>query len=60
MMRKPFYLSRKTLPHRRRKAGVRKSENEAPRDEETGIDPHEGTEGTENDLQRDEATSGIA
>ena len=37
---------------------MRKSENEVPGDEETGIDPHERIERTENDLQRDEATSG--
>ena len=42
MARKPFYLSGKTLPHERRKAGERKSESEAPEDEETEIDPHEG------------------
>ena len=60
MVRKPFYLSRKTLPRRRRKEGVRKSENEALGDEETGIDPHEGTERTENGLQRDEPMSRTA
>ena len=37
-----------------------KSENEASGDEEIGIDPHEGTERTENALQRDKATSRIA
>ena len=55
-----FYLSEKTLLHRRRKAGERKSENEALGGEETGIDPHEGIERTDSDLQRNEATSGIA
>ena len=53
-------LSKKTLLHRRRKAGARKSEDEAPGGEETGINPHEGTERTENDLQIDEATLGTA
>ena len=60
MVRKPFYLSGKTLSRKKRKAGARKSENEAPGDEETEIDPHEGIERIENGLQRDEATSGTA
>ena len=55
-MRKPFYLSGKTLPRQRRKAGARKNESGAPKDEEIGIDPRKGTEKAENDLQRDEAT----
>ena len=59
-VRKPFYLSGKTLPRKRRKAGARKRENEALGDKETGIDPHEGTTRTENSLQREEATSGTA
>ena len=50
----------KTLPRKRRKVRARKSENEALRGEETGIDPHEGIERTENDLQRDEATLGTS
>ena len=58
--RKAFYLSGKTLSHKRRKARARKSENKAPRDEETRIDPHEGTKRTENGIQRDEATSRIS
>ena len=58
MAKKPFYLSGKTPPRKRRKAGARKSENEAPGGEETGIDPHEGTGRIENDLPRDEATLG--
>ena len=49
-----------TLPSKRRKARARKSESETLGDEETGIDPHEGTERIENGLQRDEATSGTA
>ena len=60
MARKPFYLSEKTLPRRRKKAWEGKSENEAPGDKETWIDPHEGTERIENDFQRDKATSEIA
>ena len=60
MARKPFYLSGKTLMRKLRKIGVRKRKDEAPGDEETGIDPHEGTEGTKSGLQRDEATSGTA
>ena len=59
-VRKPFYLSGKTLPCKKRKAGVRKSESGASEDEGTEIDPHEGTERTENGLQRDKATSGTA
>ena len=49
-----------TLPHKRRKAGVRKSESGDSEDEETERDPHEGIERTESDLQRDEATLGTA
>ena len=60
MARKLFHLSGRTLSRKRRKAGARKSNNEAPRDEETGIDPHERTEGIESGLQRDEETSGTA
>ena len=56
--RKPFYLSGKTLLRQRRKAGARKSKSGAPGEEETGIDPCEGTKRKENSLQRDEATSG--
>ena len=41
---------RENSSSKRRKAKVRKSESGAPRDEETGIDPHEGTTRIENDL----------
>ena len=58
--RKPFYLSRKTLPCKRRNTRARKSESRAPKDEEIEIDPHEGTVRIENGLQRDEATSRTA
>ena len=37
-----------------------KKRERSPRRREKGIDPHEGTERIENDLQRDEATSGTA
>ena len=57
-VRKPFYLSGKALPCKRRKVEVRKRENEAPGDDEAGIDPHEGTGKIENDLQKDEVTLG--
>ena len=50
MARKPFYLSGKTLPRQRRKAGARKNESEASGEGETGIDPRKGTERAENDL----------
>ena len=56
--RKPFYVRGKALPCKRRKVEERKSENKAPGDEEAGIDPHEGIEKIENDLQKDEATLG--
>ena len=59
-VRKPFYLSGKTLLRKRRKARAKKIENEAPRDKEIRIDPHERTKRIENGIQRDEATSGIA
>ena len=55
-----FLSKRENSPRKRRKAGARKSENEAPGDKETRIDPHERTERTENGLQRDEAMSGTA
>ena len=48
--RKPFYLSGKTLPRKRKKAGARKSKSGAPGGEEIGIDPHEGTGRIENGL----------
>ena len=41
-----------------RKVGAKKNESGALGDEETEIDPYEGIERAENDLQRDEATSG--
>ena len=42
------------------KSRGKKKKNEALGEEETRIDPHEGTERTENGLQRDEAMSGTA
>ena len=60
MARKPFYLSGKTLPRKRRKARARKSESGARENEETEIDPHEGTERIKNGLQRDEETLGTS
>ena len=56
--RKPFYLSGKALPCRKRKVEVRKRENEALGDDEVWMDPHEGTKKIKNDLQKDEATLG--
>ena len=38
------------LSKRENSVGARKSENEAPRDEEAGIDPYEGTKGIESGL----------
>ena len=58
--RKPFYLSGKTLPCKRRKAGARKSESGASGGEDTGDRSPRRDERTENNLQRQEATSGIA
>ena len=42
------------MSHRRKEAGERKNENEAPRDEEIGTDPHEDTRRNKNDPQRGE------
>ena len=39
---------------------MRKSKNEAPGGEATGIDPHEDTDRIKNDLQRDAVTLGTA
>ena len=43
-----------------RSRGEKKNEKEAPRDEETGTDPHEETERNENDPQRGEGMSETA
>ena len=56
----PLLSKRENSSTQKEKGRSRKSENEAPGDEERGIDPHEGIERIENDLQRDEATLGIA
>ena len=44
----------------KKKSKGRKSENEAPGDEEMGIDPPEWIEGIKSGLQRDEATLGTS
>ena len=60
MAKKPSYLSDGALPLKRRKVGVTRNENKAPRGKKIETDPHEGTEETENNPQKGEGTSETA
>ena len=57
MVKKPSYPSKGALLLKRRRAGVTRNGNEAPRGRETRTDSQGGTEKIENDPQRDEGTS---
>ena len=60
MERRPLCLSREAFLHKRRKARTRKNKTEAPEDEETETDLHEGTEKIKIDFQREKVTSWTA
>ena len=57
---KKYINGEEALLSKRENSYMQKEKSRAPEEEETEIDPHEGTERTKKGLQRDEATSGTA
>ena len=59
MEKKPLSPSKEALLLKRKRAGVTKKENEAPRDKQTGTNPQGRAEKAESGPRQDEGTSGV-